>query len=205
MLRVVLDTAQDAPPADELVRRLRAVTGDLDDAGVTLAVENHDRVRASDLARVVREVGHPRVGVCLDTVNSFGALEGPEAVVETLGPLVVNLHLKDFAVTRFPHLQGFTIEGRPAGEGMLNIPWLLGRLAAFGRDPSAILELWTPPERETAATIRKEAEWGRASVKAARQWIRDQIERTHGKRNGRGNGRTNRRAGQTSRKEVKRC
>jgi 3-oxoisoapionate decarboxylase len=173
VLRLVLDTPDDHPSEDEVVRRLRAVADDCAKMGVTLAIENHDRFRSATLARIVREAGLDRVGICLDTVNSFGALEGPEVVVETLGPYVVNLHLKDFAVTRFPHLQGFTVEGRPAGQGMLDIPWLLGRLRAFGRDPSAILELWTPPEPDPAATLRKEAAWARVSVEAVRQWINE--------------------------------
>ena len=172
ILRVVLDAPDDHPTIDEAVRRLRAVAADCARLRVTIAVENHDRFRAAALARIVRESG-PHVGVCLDTVNSFGALEGPEVVVETLGPIVVNLHLKDFAVTRFPHLQGFTVEGRPAGRGMLDIPRLLSRLRDFGRDPSAILELWTPPEPDPRDTIRKEADWARTSVETVRQWIKD--------------------------------
>ena len=173
ILRVVVDTQGDHPSPAEVVRRVATVGPDLDEAGVTLAVENHDRFRARTLEGIIlelRELG-VRAGICLDTVNSFGALEGPEVVVETLGPYVCCLHLKDFAVTRLPHLQGFSVEGRPAGAGMLDIPWLLGRLGGVGRDFSAILELWTPPEPDRAGTIAKEAEWAAQSVRAARQWI----------------------------------
>ena len=91
--------------------------------------------------------------------------------METLGPYAVNLHLKDFAVVRYPSMFGFRIEGRPAGAGMLNIPWLLGRLAAFGRDCNAIIELWPLQEATRAESIRKEAEWAEASVRALRRWI----------------------------------
>jgi hypothetical protein len=56
---------------------------------------------------------------------------------------------------------------------MLDIPWLLGRLKSLGRNPNAILELWTPPDADSPATIRKEAEWAGASVRAARQWIKE--------------------------------
>jgi sugar phosphate isomerase/epimerase len=170
-LRVVTDTFDDHPTPDDIVARLRDVLPDLGRAGVTLGIENHDRLRSAALARIVRDVASPSVGICLDTVNSFGALEGPEVVVDTLGPHVVNLHLKDFAVVRLPHLQGFTVEGRPAGQGMLDIPWLLAKLKAFGRDPNAILELWTPPEPDVGDTIRKEAAWAGQSVRAARRWI----------------------------------
>ena len=171
ILRVVVDTADDHPIPNEVVRRVKEIVPDLAEAGVTLAIENHDRFTAQSLAHIVVKCETPNVGVCLDTVNSFGALEGPQVVVDTLAAYTVNLHLKDFAVARLPHLQGFTVEGRPAGQGMLDIRWLLGRLKSFGRDPNAILELWTPPEADAAATILKEAEWALASVRAARQWI----------------------------------
>ena len=45
------------------------------------------------------------------------------------------------------------------------------RVGDVGRDFSAVLELWTPPEADRAATIAKKAEWAAASVRAARQWI----------------------------------
>src|SRR4029453_5082387 len=112
-----------------------------------------------------------RVGICLDTANSIGALEGPEVVVETLGPYVSCLHLKDFAVTRFPHLQGFTVEGRPLGGGMLDVRWLRWRLKAFGREFNAIVEQWVPPEATNEETIRKERRWAEQSIAAARPWI----------------------------------
>lgn len=164
ILRVVVDTATDHPSPDALVQRLTAATGDLDAAGVTLAVENHDRFKARTLSGILERVASERVGICLDTVNSFGALEGPEIVVGALGPWVVNLHVKDFTVRRVPSNLGFVVEGRPAGEGMLDVPWVLDTLDALGRDPNAILELWTPPEDALEATLRKEDDWARQSV-----------------------------------------
>jgi len=113
------------------------------------------------------------VGICLDTVNSLGALEGSEAVVEVLGRWAVTLHVKDIVVRRAVHSMGFTIEGRPAGQGQLDIPWLLRRLREMGRDPNAILELWTPPEETLAETMAKEAAWATAGVEYLRRFIPD--------------------------------
>ena len=142
-------------------------------AGVTLAIENHDRFPASVLAGIVRALGTEWVGVCLDTVNSFGALEGPRVVVETLGPLTVNLHVKDFAIFRAGHQMGFTIEGRPAGQGRLDVPWLLELLHQQGRDVNAILELWTPPEAALDNTIAKERRWAEESAAYLRTLIKE--------------------------------
>jgi len=173
ILRVVIDTADHHPDADEVVDILKDIIPEFERAGVCLAIENHDRFKAITLADIIRRIGSQRVGVCLDTVNSFGALEGPEVVLEALGPLVVNLHVKDFAIFRASHLLGFTIEGRPAGQGRLGVPWLLKELRDLSLDPNAILELWTPPEETLPATIEKENGWAVTSVDYLRTLIPD--------------------------------
>jgi len=38
-------------------------------------------------------------------------------------------------VRRAGHMMGFEIEGRPAGEGQLNVTWLLDKLGARDRNP----------------------------------------------------------------------
>lgn len=164
LVRLVVDTPRNEPSPSEVVARLSALRERFRAAGVRLAIENHDRFDAGTLAGVIRSLGEDWVGVCLDTVNSFGALEGPHAVVGTLAPLVVNLHVKDFVVRRVPHQMGFVVEGRAAGEGTLDVPWLLGALAHLHHDCSAILELWTPPESSLDATIAKELRWAERSV-----------------------------------------
>jgi sugar phosphate isomerase/epimerase len=163
ILRVVVDTPEHQPAAAEIVAWLRPLQAEFTSAGVILAIENHDRLHAEELRAIVTELG-TWVGICLDTVNSFGALQGPESVVATLGPLTVNLHIKDFIIQRASHKMGFCIEGRPAGQGRLDIPWLLRSLIALGRNPNAILELWTPPEPCLVATISKEQRWAEESV-----------------------------------------
>lgn len=164
ILRVVVDREHHQPEPEEVVGRIRSFLPRLERAGVTLAIENHDRFGADTLAEIVRRIDHPRVGVCLDTVNSLGALEGPAAVVDALAGYVVNLHLKDFEIRRAWHAMGFVVEGCPAGQGRLDVPWLLERLRDAGRDPNMIVELWTPPEPDPAATIAKEAAWAMQSI-----------------------------------------
>lgn len=173
ILRVVIDTATHHPPPDEVIAMLRAIMPDFEAASVTLAIENHDRFKVAVLANIVEQIGSPNVGICLDTVNSFGALEGPDVVVDTLGPYVVNLHVKDFFIQRHSHNMGFTLEGKPAGQGMLNLPWLLAKLSRFGRDFNTILELWPAPESTLEDTIRKEDQWALESVRYLRTLIPD--------------------------------
>jgi sugar phosphate isomerase/epimerase len=164
LVRTLTDVGDCRPSPEEVVRDLRAVIGEFEAAGVCLALENHDRFRAETLRGIIEAVGNANLGICLDTANSFGALEGPEAVVRTLAPHTVSLHVKDFAICRRSHNLGFTIEGRPAGRGQLDLPWVLREVSAARPEANAILELWTPPEADLAATIAKEVRWAAESV-----------------------------------------
>ena len=59
---------------------------------------------------------------------------------------------------------GFTIDGTPAGEGMLNIPWLLKELDQYGQCKTATLELWSDMKETMEATINRESEWAEKSI-----------------------------------------
>ena len=113
---------------------------------------------------MIERAGSERIGVCLDTANSLGAGEGIEAVSTILAPFTVNLHIKDFHIERVPSMMGFTVTGRPAGAGFLDVPALLKKLAPLDRRPTAVLELWTPPESDIEATIAREALWAKQSM-----------------------------------------
>jgi sugar phosphate isomerase/epimerase len=171
ILRIVVDTADQHPAVPDIIYTLQSIMPEFEAAGITLAVENHDRFKAATLAEIIEAVQSPNIGICLDTVNSFGALEGPDVVIETLGRYVVNLHVKDFTIARLSHNMGFSLTGTPAGQGMLDVLLLLKRLHDFGRDFNAILEVWTPFTGEVEATIANEATWVAASIDYLRKMI----------------------------------
>ena len=172
-VRVVIDTPEQKPSAEDTTSLLSPLREAFSTAGIRLALENHTRFSCRTLAWLVETLGSDWVGICLDTVNSMGALEGTEEVMRTLGRYAVNLHVKDFAVTRLEHTLGFLVEGRPAGQGRLDVPWMMGELQRLGHDPNAILELWTPPEEQLEDTIAKEARWAQESVAYLRTLIKD--------------------------------
>jgi len=162
LIRFVIDDVDYHPKPEDVIQILRDVAPLLD--GLALGIENHDRFPAATLREMIESAGSDRIGVCLDTANSLGAGEGLDTVLAQLAPLTVNLHIKDFHIARVPHLMGFTVEGRPAGSGFLNLPILLERIIPFNRCQTAVLELWTPPEPQLEATIGKEAAWARQSM-----------------------------------------
>jgi sugar phosphate isomerase/epimerase len=150
---------------DEAASRLKGVLPAYEEAGVYIALENHDEYSTHHLASFIDKIGSSFLGVCLDTVNSFAALETPDVVVKTLAPYAFNFHVKDFQIVRFGSELGFSIIGSPAGEGRLDIPWIIDYLKRAGREPNLILELWTPFSENLDQTIKREDEWAHRSIR----------------------------------------
>ena len=129
ILRVVIDTAQHHPTPEEIVSTLRGALPALGEAGVVLAIENHDRFRADVLRGIVEAVG----ATARHLPELLGASR-PDIVVGALG-IGVNLHVKDFAVCGF---YGWVRRrGAPGKQGMLDVPRPRG--AAPRAHPNAIL------------------------------------------------------------------
>ncbi len=164
ILRAVIDAEGFHPNIPKIVDIIRSSAEALKESGVVLALENHDRFKAAEFAEIIESAGTDIAGICLDTVNSFGALEGPDVVINTLIGYVVNLHIKDFRIYRPSHNMGFIIEGTPAGDGMLDIPALVRRLKQRKKNCNLILELWPTPEESPDATSTKEKLWARRSM-----------------------------------------
>ena len=163
LLRFVIDGPGFAPDVDEVIWILKGVIPELEQKGIRLAIENHDRLKARDFLRIIEETESPCVGICLDSVTSMGAGEGIETITSILAPHTFNLHIKEFLVERHPHMMGFTIEGRPVGQGQLPLAWMLRQLGP--QCESAILESWTPPEAKLEDTLVKEQAWAKESIK----------------------------------------
>jgi sugar phosphate isomerase/epimerase len=125
------------------------------------------------LISILERAGPEDVGICLDTVNSFGALEGPEVVVRQLAPHTLSLHAKDFTIGRVDSMLGFVVQGSPAGEGRLDLPWVLESLRSAGRDVNAILETWPPLGPTLEGTLARERDWAERSVRYLRGLIPD--------------------------------
>ncbi|MDI4645142.1 sugar phosphate isomerase/epimerase family protein [Cohnella hashimotonis] len=154
----------DSDPANA-VRQIRQVLPLFKKAGVQLSIENHGLHTTKQLARLFEEIADPLVGCCLDTVNSFSALDSPREVIGNLMPYLLNLHLKDFEIKRVEHQMGFVITGTSAGLGKLNIPNLLDEVRRQRKDhANAILELWTPYQGTVESTVSLEQKWMERSL-----------------------------------------
>jgi len=162
ILRIVIDLKGYEPSVEEIVVILKRWEPRARAKNIVIAVENHDRFTCDKLIAIMDAVDSPFVRICLDTVNSFGALEGPDTVIGKLAPYTINVHIKDFAVRRLESNLGFIVQGVPAGSGVLNMD-LISKNPRIHAD-TAVLELWTPPEATIDETIKKEKSWVQQSI-----------------------------------------
>jgi len=174
LLRIVIDSEGDEPDTDEIVRRIREILPDLEERGIVLGIENHDRLTSETFREIMERCESPYVGIVLDTVNSFGCEEGTWQVVKELAPYMVNFHMKDFQITRIASKLGFEITGTVAGEGRLQFPKLLEVFGEQARsDYSTILELWMKPEPTIEQTLEKENCWVEKSIFNLKKMLSD--------------------------------
>ncbi len=165
LLRFVIDDDDYEPNQATIIETIRDSIPLLIKHNITLGIENHDRFKATELVAIMEAIGHERVGICLDCVNSLGAGEGLIWVSDVLVPYTVNLHIKDFVIKRLPHKMGFLVNGVPAGTGMTNIPMLLEKLSPYNRCDSAVLEQWLEPDINIEDTVRRENEWADKGIR----------------------------------------
>jgi 3-oxoisoapionate decarboxylase len=173
-LRTVTGIDKEQPDGDGLLSRLRNILPRLEKARVVLAIENHDLFAAATLAEIVRTIDSPFVAICLDTSNSFGALEDPVRMLDVIGPLAVNAHFKDVDLVRLPGTDlGFICWGAEPGLGRMDFPEMVEKLRRFGRDPNVIIEQWVPPEPGIEETVAKEKAWAERGFRRLRKIVPD--------------------------------
>ena len=101
VLRVVLAGPNWEPSFEESMAFLTGMVPELQAAGIALAIENRFSMLPAELARLVRAVDDPLVGVCLDPLNSITRLVGVGETVRALAPLALSVHAKDAVIFIF--------------------------------------------------------------------------------------------------------
>ena len=164
LVRSMLPKTGPGSELPEAVAMLKEIMPSYEQESTLLSLENHDRHTCRELREVLERVGSDNLGICLDTVNSFGASEDSRRVADTLLPVANCLHIKDYIIERINTQMGFTVLGAPAGSGTLEIPELLENFAGHYIDGSVILELWTPYINSGDETVDREYRWAEKSL-----------------------------------------
>ena len=172
ILRIITDKDDFAPDLPDLCRILSSVIPQLEESGVVLGIENHDRFSANEYVQMVETVDHPQVRLTIDTVNSLSHEEYIDEVLKYMAPYCVCLHMKDYVIKRYNGGGGLKITGACLGTGRLDIRRCYDECRMRSdRNFNIILESWMEPCETLEETLRAEDEWARAGVAYLRKII----------------------------------
>lgn len=165
LLRLVIDGPGFEPGSEEFCGILCSVIPELEESGVVLGIENHDRFHSCEYAQMVETVCHPQIGLTVDVTNSLSQEERTAEVLQNMAPYCVCLHVKDYEIRRYNGGGGLKITGAALGTGKLDLRRCYEECRdRSGRDFNVILESWMEPCETVEETLRKEDEWARAGM-----------------------------------------
>jgi sugar phosphate isomerase/epimerase len=134
--------ARQGPRWDDMLRHARATLNreapKAADAGLTIAVENHQDLGSGELIAFAEEAGE-NVGVALDTGNPFAVGEDPVAFAVRAGHLIRHVHLKDY-VSQFT-AEGFRLVRCAIGDGCVPFEEIAAALEAHTPSLTASIEV----------------------------------------------------------------
>jgi hypothetical protein len=84
------------------------------DAGLQVAIENHQDFGSEELMLFAEEAG-PNVGIAMDTCNAFAVAEDPVAFAKRVARRIKHVHLKDYVSQFTP--EGFRLIRCAIGDG----------------------------------------------------------------------------------------
>ena len=105
----------------QLRAALRRVVPAAEDAGVTLAIENHMDLTGDEMVEVIESIGSPNLGVTLDTGNNLRLFEDPVEVFRKLAPYTRATHIKDIAAWRGDPKEFSFWPSVPLGDGIVDL------------------------------------------------------------------------------------
>jgi sugar phosphate isomerase/epimerase len=112
----------------QLRAALRRVVPAAEDAGVTLAIENHIDLTGDEMAELIEAVGSSGLGVTLDTGNNLRLFEDPVEVCRKLAPYTRATHVKDIGVWRGDPKEFSFWPSVALGDGIVDLRAVVGFL-----------------------------------------------------------------------------
>jgi sugar phosphate isomerase/epimerase len=67
----------------------------MEELGIKIAIENHCDTYSDEVIWLIKQLDHPMIGACIDTINPLLVLEGPEDAINKLAPYAFCCHFCD--------------------------------------------------------------------------------------------------------------
>lgn len=131
----------------EVLDGLAAATRIAEQAGVTLALENHQDLASEDLLWLCERIGSQHFGITLDAGNPLATAEEPIDYFERLAPYLKNVHLKDYWI--YLSEEGYRLVRCPIGQGAIDFPALMRILQRHCPDITCSVEIGALEARHT--------------------------------------------------------
>lgn len=152
--------ARHEGPLDDVIERVYADLADAADKASRFDLhfdyEQHEDLKAAEIAGILTRIGDPRVNALFDYTNSWNAYEEPLAALRILAPFVRQVHIKGGHKT--VEATGWGQVGVPQGDpaDRLPGPLLLAELVALGVEAPQVIcfalenevDYYAPPFRE---------------------------------------------------------
>jgi sugar phosphate isomerase/epimerase len=107
------------PYLKETIKQLKTAAPIAQANGIRLALENHCDSFSEEILWVLKEVDHPFVGACIDTMNAWHIAEDPMKAIENLAPVAFTNHFRDDRI-EFCR-DGFKVSGVAVGDGDIDM------------------------------------------------------------------------------------
>ena len=111
---------------------LRALKPVLESCSSRINLEPHGDSTTFDLVRMIQDIGSNVLGVTLDTANVLVHAENPVEAVKRIAPYTHLTHAKDGII--YLTEKGFTRQGKPAGEGVVDWEQIIPILYKYSPD-----------------------------------------------------------------------
>lgn len=112
-------------------------SGRLGDAGLILAIENHQDLGSEELVAFTERLG-PHAGICFDTGNAFSVGEDPIAFTRRAAHRIRHVHLKDYVPQFTP--EGYRLVRCAIGDGAVPFKEIASILERQGTELAASIE-----------------------------------------------------------------
>jgi len=107
------------PYLKETIQKLKTAAPMAQTHGIHLALENHCDSFSEEILWVLKEVNHPFVGACIDTMNAWHIAEDPMKAIENLAPVAFTNHFRDDRIDFCR--DGFKVSGVAVGDGDIDM------------------------------------------------------------------------------------